>query len=68
MVLLEYVARALRDWRGQRLASIREAKFLAPLNPGETAELELVERAGQLRFELLRAGQVLARGVIEAAA
>ena len=54
--------------RIQRVASLREVKFLAPLYPGETAELELIERAGQLRFELQCAGQVLARGVIEAAA
>ncbi|RUL76192.1 hydroxymyristoyl-ACP dehydratase [Dyella choica] len=68
VVLLERVAQALREWRQQRLAGVREAKFLAPLNPGEAADLELTERSGQLRFELRRAGQVLARGVIEGAA
>lgn len=63
--LLEQVALALQAWRGQRLARIVEAKFLAPLQPGETAELELAERTGRLRFEINRAGTLLARGVIE---
>jgi 3-hydroxyacyl-[acyl-carrier-protein] dehydratase len=68
VLLLEYVADALRSWRGQRLARIVEAKFMAPLYPGETAQLELGENAGRLRFEILRGSQVLARGVVEGAA
>jgi 3-hydroxyacyl-[acyl-carrier-protein] dehydratase len=63
--LLEQVALALQAWRGQRLARVVEAKFLVPLRPGETAELELAERASRLRFEINRAGTLLARGVIE---
>ncbi|EIL96672.1 hydroxymyristoyl-ACP dehydratase [Rhodanobacter sp. 115] len=63
--LLEQVAQALQAWRGERLARIVEAKFLAPLRPAETAELELAERAGRLRFEIRRDGVALARGVIE---
>ena len=68
VLMLEHVALALRAWRDQRLARVREVKFLAPLRPQERAELELVERDGQLRFELRREGQVLARGVIEGTA
>lgn len=65
VLVLECVAQALRDWRNQRLARVREAKFLAPLYPEETAELELMDRSGQIRFEMRRGGKVLARGVIE---
>lgn len=67
VLLLEHVAQALRDWRQQRLARIREVKFLAPLYPGTSAELALLERGGQLRFEVRQQDQVLARGVIEGA-
>ena len=67
VLLLEHVAQALREWRQQRLARIREVKFLAPLHPGVSAELALHERAGQLRFEVRHQDHVLARGVIEAA-
>lgn len=67
VVLLEYVAKALRDWRDQRLMRVLEAKFLAPLHPGQQAELELNEKAGRVRFEIHRENHVLARGVIEGA-
>jgi 3-hydroxyacyl-[acyl-carrier-protein] dehydratase len=68
VVLLEHVANALRDWRNQRLARVLEVKFLAPLHPGEEAELELDEAAGRIRFAIQREQRVLARGVIEGAA
>lgn len=68
VVVLEHVARALCAWRQQRLAGIREVKFLAPLFPGERAELQLRDQAGQVQFELRRDGQMLARGVIEGVA
>lgn len=63
--LLEQVAQALQAWRGERLTRVVEAKFVAPLRPDETAELELTERAGRLRFAISRDGVVLARGVVE---
>lgn len=70
VVLLEQVAVALRAWRGQRLARVVEAKFTAPLLPGQSALLRLSEAAsvapaGRIRFELHRDGELLARGVIE---
>lgn len=68
VLLLEHVATALRTWRGQRLARIVETKFMAPLLPGEVAELELVEKSGRIRFEILRESQLLARGIVEGAA
>jgi 3-hydroxyacyl-[acyl-carrier-protein] dehydratase len=68
VLLLEHVATALRAWRAQRLARVLEAKFLAPLHPGEPAELELGESGGRIRFEIRRESTVLARGLIEGAA
>ena len=65
VVLLEHVAKALRDWRNQPITHVVEAKFLAPLKPGEQAELELSERAGRIRFDIYREQRVLARGTIE---
>lgn len=65
VLMLEQVARALRDWRQQRLVRVREVKFLAPLHPQEMVELELTGRSGQVRFEMHRNGQLLARGAIE---
>ncbi|MBE1159607.1 hydroxymyristoyl-ACP dehydratase [Dyella sp. 7MK23] len=65
VVLLEQVAIALRSWRNQRLARVVEAKFVAPLYPGEQAELELGEQAGRIRFAISRDSQLLARGVVE---
>jgi 3-hydroxyacyl-[acyl-carrier-protein] dehydratase len=67
VVLLEHVAKALRAWRGQRLARVLEAKFMAPLHPGEQAELALDDAAGRVRFEICRDGQLLSRGLIEGA-
>ncbi len=68
VVMLEMVADALRAWRGQRLARIAEAKFAAPLLPGEDARVQLSESGGRLRFESRRGDELLARGVIEGAA
>jgi 3-hydroxyacyl-[acyl-carrier-protein] dehydratase len=67
VLLLEHVANALRDWRSQRLARVLEVKFVAPLLPGEEAELELDDSSGRMRFAIQRREQLLARGVIEAA-
>lgn len=70
VVLLEQVALALRAWRQQRLARVLEAKFVAPLLPGETAQLQLTEVVAsgpRIRFEIRRDGNLLARGVVEGA-
>jgi 3-hydroxymyristoyl/3-hydroxydecanoyl-(acyl carrier protein) dehydratase len=68
VLLLERVADALRAWRGERLACVREAKFVAPLEPEQTAELRLTPVGAQVRFELHRDGTLLARGLVEGAA
>jgi 3-hydroxymyristoyl/3-hydroxydecanoyl-(acyl carrier protein) dehydratase len=67
VLLLEQVAQALRAWRGQRLACVREAKFLAPLKPGEPADLRLTPAGAQVRFEVRRGDILIARGLVEGA-
>ena len=65
VVLLEQVALALRDWRGQRLSRVLEAKFVAPLLPEQEARIALTEARGRVRFEIHRGEDLLARGSIE---
>ncbi|TCV96275.1 FabA-like protein [Luteibacter rhizovicinus] len=66
VLLLEQVALAWREWRGLRLRSIADAKFVAPLLPGEEAMLTLTEISEyRMRFTIVRAGTMLARGTVE---
>ena len=79
VILLEQVAVALRAWRGERLARVVEAKFVAALLPAESATVRLttapLAKADpadgapvRVRFEIFRADTLLARGTIEGAA
>jgi 3-hydroxymyristoyl/3-hydroxydecanoyl-(acyl carrier protein) dehydratase len=68
VLLLEQVAEALRAWRGERLACVWEAKFVAPLGPAQTAQLQLTPAGARVRFEIRRGSQLLARGLVEGAA
>jgi 3-hydroxyacyl-[acyl-carrier-protein] dehydratase len=45
VILLERVALAVRAWRGQRLARVLEAKFMAPLLPTQVAVVRLTAAA-----------------------
>ncbi len=70
VLMLEQVALALRAWRGQRLARVLEAKFVAPLLPDQSAQLQLIETEGndlRVRFRIQRGDMVLARGLVEGA-
>lgn len=67
VVMLEQVAMALRAWRDERLARVAEAKFVAPLLPGESAALTLSEAGDRVRFEIRRDGELLARGAVAGA-
>lgn len=67
VLLLEQVADALRAWRGQRLACVHEAKFVAPLVPEQAAELRLTPAGGRVRFEIRHGEDLLARGLVEGA-
>lgn len=65
VLLLEQVALALHAWRGQRLARVCEAKFVAPLLPAQDAALRLSEAGGRVRFDIRRNDVLVARGVVE---
>lgn len=65
VVLLEAVANALHAWRGERVARIAEAKFVAPLLPGEEADILLSDGGARVRFEIRRGDTLLARGQLE---
>ncbi|WP_426286360.1 hydroxymyristoyl-ACP dehydratase [Luteibacter sp. E-22] len=66
VLLLEAAATALREWRGLVVSQVIDAKFLAPLLPGEDAQIELVAvDAVRFRFTIHRAAEVLARGTLE---
>jgi 3-hydroxyacyl-[acyl-carrier-protein] dehydratase len=64
VLLLNCVADALRQWRGQRLRRF-DAKFLSPLLPGQDARIDLREDGTRVRFAVMRGEAVLARGVLE---
>jgi 3-hydroxymyristoyl/3-hydroxydecanoyl-(acyl carrier protein) dehydratase len=68
VMLLEQVALALRAWRGERLARVQDAKFVAPLLPEQQAQVTLTDVQGRVRFEIRRDGELLARGTVEGAA
>jgi 3-hydroxymyristoyl/3-hydroxydecanoyl-(acyl carrier protein) dehydratase len=66
VLLLEQAAMALRERHGLGVASIVEAKFLAPLEPGQDATLTLSDLgAHRFRFDIRRGDTSLARGIIE---
>nr|WP_199042119.1 hydroxymyristoyl-ACP dehydratase [Dyella sp. ASV24] len=67
VMLLEQVALALRAWRGERLARVLDAKFVAPLLPDHEAKVTLTDANGRVRFEIHRDGELLARGTVEGA-
>jgi 3-hydroxymyristoyl/3-hydroxydecanoyl-(acyl carrier protein) dehydratase len=64
VLLLDAVAEALRASRGQRLAQVVEAKFLAPLLPEQMAELRLSDRGERIAFEIRYEDRCLARGIV----
>lgn len=68
VVLLDHVARALRDQYGVRLTRIVDAKFLAPLRPDREARLQVTGAPPRLRFEIRAGDELLARGRVEAGA
>ena len=69
VLLIEQAAEALREWRGVGVRQVVDAKFLAPLLPGEDAELELLAIAeARYRFTVRRGADTLLRGTLEASA
>lgn len=69
VLLVEAAAQALREWRGLGLRQVIDAKFVAPLLPGQDAEVELtaVDDA-RFRFVVRRGADTLVRGTLEGGA
>jgi 3-hydroxymyristoyl/3-hydroxydecanoyl-(acyl carrier protein) dehydratase len=67
VMLLDWVLREQATVLGvePHALRIRETKFFSPLRPEECAELFLTPGAGRHVFQIHRAGQVLASGVLE---
>lgn len=69
VVILDRVIAALESQTGSALGPLRmpAVKFLQPLLPDETADIELVGAAPRWRFRVLRDGVALASGELVAA-
>jgi 3-hydroxyacyl-[acyl-carrier-protein] dehydratase len=65
VVVLDLVLKSLEVWmrRPARVAGLRQVKFHAPLLPEEQADLALDVDGDTLRFQVTRAGQLIAQGV-----
>jgi 3-hydroxymyristoyl/3-hydroxydecanoyl-(acyl carrier protein) dehydratase len=68
VLLLEQAARALQAWRGVAMTGVLEAKFLAALQPGRTATIELHADGARVRFVIRQDAILIARGLLDPAA
>lgn len=66
VVLLDCVAAELQRVGAGHLRRIRALKFLAPLLPGERAQLTLVRNGEQVRFRIERDGVAILSGDAQA--
>jgi len=66
-MVLDAVISAAQTWLGAgfHVERLAYAKFLAPLKPDETAEIDLVLRAPRLEFAVYRGGTALAKGTFD---
>lgn len=66
VLLLDGVLNAAAAWLGAPVTvkSLPQAKFIAPLFPGEEAQLELKQVANELRFVIRRNDAVIAQGAL----
>ncbi|MBM0104448.1 hypothetical protein JM946_06805 [Steroidobacter sp. S1-65] len=69
VVLLDCVLQEAERWlqRPMRVLALPNAKFTAPLLPGESADLQLKLDARELRFSLSRDGAAIAQGLFSIA-
>ncbi len=68
VILLDRVAAALRQWRGHRIASLPQVKFLAPLLPAQDAELHLHDDGKSIRFVISHQAGIVASGIAQTVA
>jgi len=64
VLLLDRVIEAAEGWLGAplRVRGVRQAKFVAPLRPGEEARIVLALTATSLEFTIERGAATLAKG------
>jgi 3-hydroxymyristoyl/3-hydroxydecanoyl-(acyl carrier protein) dehydratase len=69
VVLLDHVQQAAQRWLGKplRLQALPQAKFLAPLLPGQQAQIQLSLQDRQLRFSIVRDHSTIAQGIMQIA-
>lgn len=69
VVLLDCVLTDAEHWLGEPLSAkvLTQAKFTAPLLPGQAANLQLKLVGEELRFTLSRADRILAQGIFKLA-
>ena len=66
VVVLDRVASALANWRNLSIAQLVQVKFLRPLLPGQTAEIDLLDNGTNILFSVNHAGDAIASGRLEA--
>lgn len=66
VVIIDRVIDAAEDWLGRPLQveGLPQAKFIAPLRPGQRTELSLALEGQTLAFTLRREGVLLCRGTL----
>lgn len=67
VMVLDAVIAAAQEWLGTgfRIERLAYAKFLAPLKPEETAEIDLLLHGSRLEFAVHRGGFALAKGAFD---
>ncbi len=67
VVILDAVISAAEEWLGKDHAVDRLsfAKFLAPMSPDETAQIDLLFRSPRLEFSVCRESTTIAKGAFD---
>jgi 3-hydroxymyristoyl/3-hydroxydecanoyl-(acyl carrier protein) dehydratase len=66
VVILDRVIEAAEDWLGYRLVvqELPQVKFLAPLRPGEHADVTLALSGFMLSYRVNRGGTLISQGTL----
>lgn len=70
VLLLDLIVEAAETWLGTTVTvrSLPQVKFIAPLLPGQEAQLELKRAGDEFRFILRRDDAIIAQGIFVRAA
>jgi 3-hydroxyacyl-[acyl-carrier-protein] dehydratase len=66
VMIVDLVLDAAEDWLGRRLhvTELPQAKFVAPLRPGERADVTLVLKKSTLTYEVHHGDELISRGTL----